>query len=302
MDQAIYAVAARQHGLFTRRQALDAGFTRSAINHRLRRGLWIGINRYVFALAGTPETERHTVMAAAMSAGPDAVATETTALSLLAVRGFALLPARVIVARRPARWAPPGVIETSLLPSHHRTVVDGIPTATAARALFDLSARISPRRLARITDTVLAARRTTPDAIRTVLDDLAISGRSGTAAMRAVMAERPDGYIPATNDLESQFLDLVNHAGLEPPARQVNLGGALEWIGCVDFLWRQHGVVVETDGGEHHASISDRENDERRDRALEAAGWIVLRFSWTDVTRRPTSVTRTLRVALAQAA
>ena len=61
-------------------------------------------------------------------------------------------------------------------------------------------------------------------------------------------------------------------------------------------------VVVETDGGAFHESITDRENDERRDRALEAAGWIVLRFSWNDITKRPTSVVRTLKRALAIAA
>ena len=302
MDRAIYALAALQHGLFTRRQALEAGFTRSAINHRLDRRVWVAVNRYVFMLAGTPANDRHTVMAKVLSAGPDAVATGTTALALHDVRGFRLLPAHVIVARRPPRWAPAEVIETSLLPMHHRTIVDAIPTAIAARALFDLGASISPKRLARITDTVLAARRTTPQEVRAVLDDLAISGRSGTRALRSVVVERPDGYVPATTELESRFIELVNAAGLEQPARQVNLGGALQWIGRVDFVWRQQRVVVETDGGEHHASISDRESDERRDRALEAAGWIVLRFSWIDVSRRPTSVTRTLRHALAVAA
>jgi very-short-patch-repair endonuclease len=217
------------------------------------------------------------------------------------VRGFTLLPAHVVVARRPPRWAPTSVIETSLLPASHRTVVDGIPTASAARALFDLGCSVRPLRLARITDTVLASRRTTPEAIRAVIDDLAISGRAGTRALRAVMADRPDGYVPVTSDLEARFAELIERATLPQPARQVNLGGQLEWIGCVDFLWRDQRVVVETDGGEHHASISDREHDERRDRAMEAAGWIVLRFSWTDVTRRPTSVVRTLRHALAVA-
>jgi hypothetical protein len=302
MDHLIYALAARQHGLFTRRQALALGFTRSAIDHRLDRGTWIAVNRYLFMLAGTPPTDRHTVMATTLSAGPDAVATAQTGLALHGLRGFGLLPARVVVARRPPRWALDGVTETSLLPPSHRTVVDGIPTATAARALFDLGATVRPLRLARITDTALAARLTTPADIQAVLDDLAISGRAGTRALRAILAERPEGFVPTTSELEGRFVELVDRAGLEPPARQVHLGGGLGWIGRVDFVWRDRSVIVETDGGEHHASISDREEDERRDRALEAAGWVVLRFSWIDVTRRPTSVIRTLRHALAAAA
>ena len=302
VDHRIDEITARQHGLLTRRQALELGMTRSSIAHRLDRGRWIGVNRYVFRLAGTPCTDRSTVMATVLSAGPDAVATGITALSLHGVRGFDLLPPHVVVARRPPRWAAPGVVETSLLPAGHRALVDGIPTATAARALFDLAASVTPRRLARVTDTVLAARRTTPSEMRTVLDDLAISGRAGTRALRAVLADRPDGYVPTTTELEARFVQLIEDTELERPARQVSLGGSLEWIGRVDFLWRDQRVVVETDGGEHHASISDRSEDERRDRALEAAGWIVLRFSWTDVTRRPTSVIRTLRHALLAAA
>jgi hypothetical protein len=298
-DVAIYAIAGRQHGLFTRRQAFDAGFSRSAIAHRLDRGIWIALNRYVFHLAGTPTTDRHDVMAKVLSGGPDAVVTAFSGLSLHGVRGMRLLPAQVIVARRPPRWAPDDIVETSLLPVHHRAVVDGIPVATPARCLFDLSPIISIARLARITDTVLAAKLTTPVSIRAVLHDLAISGRSGTRALRAVVEDRPDGYVPTTTELEARFVEILAEAGITPPARQVNLGGALEWIGRVDFVWRRERVVVETDGGEHHASISDREVDERRDGALEAAGWIVLRFSWIDVTRRPTSVVRTLRGALA---
>ena len=70
----------------------------------------------------------------------------------------------------------------------------------------------------------------------------------------------------------------------------------------MDFAWRNSGVIVETDGDTYHNTVTDRENDERRDRALEAEGWIVLRFNWNDVTKRPTSVIRTLRHALALAA
>jgi len=61
-------------------------------------------------------------------------------------------------------------------------------------------------------------------------------------------------------------------------------------------------VIVETDGGAFHDSITDRQNDERRDRALEGEGLTVLRFSWNDVMYRPTSVVHTLRRALAVAA
>jgi very-short-patch-repair endonuclease len=302
MDAGIFDLAAGQHGVFTRRQARRAGLDRNAISRRLANGSWIALNGHVFRVSGAPVTDRLTVMATVLSGGSGAVSSGTTALALREFRGFRLLPARAIVARRPPAWVFPGVSETFRLEPHHRTTVDGIPTATPARALFDLAADISPLRLARSVDTVLAARGTTVADLVAIVDEMGEHGRAGTVAMREVLRTRSVEYVAPATVLESTFLALVRERGIAEPARQVDLGGRLAWIGRVDFLWRAERVVVETDGREFHHSVSDRDADERRDRAMEAAGWTVLRFSWIDVTRRPTSVMRTLRAALVAAA
>jgi very-short-patch-repair endonuclease len=44
---------------------------------------------------------------------------------------------------------------------------------------------------------------------------------------------------------------------------------------------------VEFDSAAFHAERDDWQRDLRRDAALAAAGWVVLRFSWIDVTERP---------------
>lgn len=44
---------------------------------------------------------------------------------------------------------------------------------------------------------------------------------------------------------------------------------------------------MEFDGAAYHAGRDDWQRDLRRDAALAALGWVVLRFSWTDVTERP---------------
>jgi very-short-patch-repair endonuclease len=302
MDSELDPIIARQHAAFTRRQARVAGFHRVTIVRRIERGTWICINDHVLRLAAAPVTEHQKVMAVVLSGGPDTVATASTALALRGVRGFRLLPADAVTARRPPRWALPGVAETYRLAEEHRTEVDGIPTATVARALFDLGARVRRPRLARAVDAALAAKRVTIAELSAVLDDLAEHGRSGSASLRAVVAERHGAYVAPTTNLEAAFLDLVRVRGLPEPERQVNLGGRLGWIGQVDFLWRDERVVVETDGGAYHDSLTDRADDERRDRALESAGWVVLRFSDLDVSIRPTSVMRTLSRALAIAA
>jgi very-short-patch-repair endonuclease len=302
MDQELAELAAAQHGVFSWRQARSLGLSPGAIAHRVRSGRWIAVTPRLFRIAGTPWTDRSCVWALVLSAGAPAVATGTTTLGLHRIRSFSLASPMVVVARRPHRLALPGVTETFLLPESHCTLVDGIPSATVGRALFDLAGVFGERRLARAIDAALAARQVAVPAIQAVVDDLAERGRKGSPVLRRLLDERGKGYRAPTTDLESAFAELVRDAGLSEPERQATMTGALGWIGAVDFAWRRERVVVETDGGEFHDSVTDRDNDERRDRALEAEGWTVLRFGWHDVTHRPTSVLHTVRRALALAA
>jgi very-short-patch-repair endonuclease len=55
----------------------------------------------------------------------------------------------------------------------------------------------------------------------------------------------------------------------------------------VDFVWRHKRLVVEVDGYGYHRAPSRFEDDRERDVILTVAGWTVLRFTWTQVTRRP---------------
>jgi very-short-patch-repair endonuclease len=47
-----------------------------------------------------------------------------------------------------------------------------------------------------------------------------------------------------------------------------------------DFCWPTQHLIVETDGWETHRSRAAFEADRRRDAALTAAGWRVVRFPW----------------------
>ena len=62
-------------------------------------------------------------------------------------------------------------------------------------------------------------------------------------------------------------------------------------------------VAVEMDGAAFHGSAEDRERDIRRDVALAALGWVVLRFSYRRLTREPEACRREiLAVCRARAA
>jgi hypothetical protein len=66
----------------------------------------------------------------------------------------------------------------------------------------------------------------------------------------------------------------------------------------LDAAWPELRVAVELDGAAFHGSRADRERDLRRDTALAAAGWIVLRFSYARLMSDPEGCRREIVAAL----
>ena len=66
-------------------------------------------------------------------------------------------------------------------------------------------------------------------------------------------------------------------------------------IGVGDIVFRRAKVVIEVDGWAFHVSPAAFQRDRARQNRLVAAGWTVLRFTWRDITERPSLVIRTIR-------
>lgn len=101
------------------------------------------------------------------------------------------------------------------------------------------------------------------------------------------------GKEPTKSILERRFLKLVLDVGLTAPAVNEQVGPYQ-----VDFLWRPQRLVVEADSWKHHSDRQSFESDRRRDRYLQACGFVVLRFTYREVTSEPSSVADTLRAHL----
>jgi very-short-patch-repair endonuclease len=67
----------------------------------------------------------------------------------------------------------------------------------------------------------------------------------------------------------------------------------------VDFLWRDARLIVEADGRATHGTRRAFQADRDRDGRLAVAGYLVLRFTWWDVTRRSVVVADRVRRVLA---
>lgn len=183
------------------------------------------------------------------------------------------------------------------LPASHITTYDCIPVTTVARTLFDLAGVEPIGRVGIALDDALARKLCTLRQINQVFFALAGRGRRGTVAMRALLEERGEGYVPPSSALERLARKVFEEHGLEMPAFELNLGDE-DWIGRVDCVWRDAKLIVELDSERHHGTKSARDRDRARDNRLMAAGWRVLRVTWDDLKHRPADTVAQIRAAL----
>ena len=65
-----------------------------------------------------------------------------------------------------------------------------------------------------------------------------------------------------------------------------------------DFAWPGHRVIGEADGLLKYADRRDLLAEKQREDDLRRAGWVVVRWTWAEITRTPRLVVTRLRRAL----
>jgi hypothetical protein len=105
------------------------------------------------------------------------------------------------------------------------------------------------------------------------------------------------GPAPTRSELEDLTLELLDRHGFPRPltnARITDVPHPTE----VDFLFPEHRVIVETDGKRYHNTDFAREADSRKQGMLEAAGYRVMRLTWSQVTLKEQETVLRLKRAL----
>ena len=288
--------AESQRGMITRRQALNAGLTRSAIGARIGTGRWQRIYPGVLATFSGEAGREALLWAAVLRAGPGAALSHETAAEL---HGLARKPAQLIHLTVPAdrRVEPvPGLaIHRSARIAQARHPCQEPPRTRIEETVLDLADT------ARTFDDALSwacaacgGRLTTPQRIAA-----AMNRRAKLRYRNALRLALDDITAGAHTILEHRYLhDVERPHGLPRAERQVRVvrGGRSQYR---DALYRKYLVVVETDGRVAHPA-EGRWRDVHRDNAAAAVGITTLRYSWSDVTTRPCAVAAEVGAALAQ--
>ena len=123
------------------------------------------------------------------------------------------------------------------------------------------------------------------------LDDLMAelktgAGRTGTAQLRRLATASRTGSLSPAEDRLHRLLAAARITGWTANAR-VQVGRRTV---VVDVLFEAARVVIEVDGYRTHSSREAFQRDRSRQNDLVSAGYLVLRFTWEDLTRRPAVV------------
>jgi very-short-patch-repair endonuclease len=177
------------------------------------------------------------------------------------------------------------------------TTVDAIPVTTVARTLVDLAGIVPPDNLAK---TLSEAERLGKLDVRAL--DAALKrtrGRHGQGhqALSAALAELVHhGPRLTRSELEDRFVALLDAHSLPSPHMNARIEGVE-----VDALWPAEGVVVELDGYAFHRGARSFQRDREKTNDLLLAGYVVLRFTYEDVVRRPAATAERVARALSRA-
>jgi very-short-patch-repair endonuclease len=289
-DRGVWRLVHAQHGVITRRQLLQLGFSSKAVAHRIAVGRLHRVGQGIYAV-GRPELSRHgRLMAAVLGCGPDALLSHESAAGLWGLRAWrAGAPIDVAVPPHLRRRRPGVRVHRRQIDAREREARDGIPLTGVARTLVDLGGRISRRRLEAAVNEADKLDLIDPEALRA---EIALySGRAGVRPLRTILDRQT--FALTDSELERRFLAICRGLGLPMPETGQRLDGFK-----VDFHWPALGLVVETDGLRYHRTPAQQARDRLRDQAHTAAGRTPLRFTYAQVRYERAHVRATLEAVV----
>lgn len=283
----IRATLAERGGLATRQHLLDR-LPREVLDSHVGRSNLVRVFPHVYRLRESAVDDVTALRAALLHAGLVAALSHTTALALWGVRPLER-PLHLTVDQRIKRAGAQGLVV------HRRLHFDPQSSQCVERRGFRVTAL--PRS---VVDSwpLLATSERRPLAL-----DLVRRGLTTAVLLREALLERPNvtGHRSLHQTIEliadgcrselevHGVLNVFRHRSLPRSVGQyrLQLPAGHVWL---DRCWPEAKLAVELDGAQHHTSPEDRRKDLARDRALAAAGWVVLRFTYADVLRDPAGV------------
>jgi very-short-patch-repair endonuclease len=291
-DAAIAEIAARQHGVVSRKQLAHVGLGPKAIDRRVRIGSLHRMHRGVYSIGYRPLTREARWMGAVLGHGDDAALSHACATALWEIRPYNGIWIDVTVPTRGGRTRRERIRlhRSSTLGAEDLTTHRGIPVTTVARTLLDVAATSREPSLARTIEQTEIRRLFE----LTAVDETLARNPHHPGAKKLTQALALYRHDELTrSELEAIFRALCHDHGLPHPLVNHTVEGKE-----VDFLWPDQRLVVETDGRATHFTLAAYERDRARDAHLLALGYRTMRVTDLQLRRETATVAGRLSALL----
>ena len=222
------------------------------------------------------------LLAGAIAALPTAVVSHASAGRIHRLAGTPDSPPTITVhASKAWRFPEVAVRRTRTVSRGHWVTIDGLPVTSVARAVIDLAADLPEAPWRSMAEQAVVTGRCSLDDLRTVAADACGRGRAGSRLVSAFLADSLVG----TSRLERLAIEALAAAGLPTPEIEY----PIPWSPGqrFDLAYPEARLAIELDGRRWHSTAERFQADRRRDREALAHGWVVVRFTWEDLTGRP---------------
>ncbi len=292
LDRFELDLAAAQGGVVTRSQLLEAGRSSNWIDRQIDVGRLVKVKDGVYRAI---EMRNHMdLLRAALVTLPDATVSHESAAHLLHFPVLPTLRPTVTVHTRTTHSFP-GVIvrRNSDLLAQHTIRVQDLKTTNLLRTTFDLAGVLDETVFDGIVEGLVLAGRLDLDTLGAFGDSLRRRGKPGSRAVTAVIERR---RALTGSKLERLGLTVLRKGGVPDPVLEY----PAPWNDRerIDAAWPAARTGIEWDSKAWHESRKHMRNDRRRDRQAVLNGWVILRYTWTDLSDRPDSVVAEVRRVL----
>jgi very-short-patch-repair endonuclease len=282
-------ILARQAGVISRDQALEAGLSRDAVDNRLRLRRWRPLHPRIYLANGHRFDDEVQVRGALLWAGEGAVLSGVAAAHWHRMVDRAPATIGLTVARRRHPRPRPGVVvrRRALAAAdlvEHRGLLVTAPPLTALEAAVELGA---PGSL--LLDRALQRWVEFPAVYDAYCRNLGSHGSASAGRMLVAAADR------SASAGERLLVRMLRESGSAGWHCGFPVAGHL-----IDIAFPAARVAIEVDGWAWHMDAERTQADRRRQNALVRGGWTILRYTWHDLTGRPRFVLAEIAYAVAR--
>ncbi|MCM3845278.1 DUF559 domain-containing protein [Pseudonocardia sp. DR1-2] len=282
------ALLVRQAGVISRAQAIACGMSGRTVARRASTGAWCVIHPGVYLVAGHRPGHESRVRAAALWAGPRATLSGPAAAFWHRMLDEPPGTIGFTVPRTMHRVPAPGVtLRRRVLDPADRTVLHGVAVTTPTCTVLETAPVAGPRFL----DRALQRHVGFAELHAAYCRHMGARGNRGMGELLVACADRADSVA------ERRMMRLLREAGVTGWVHGHRFG---PWT--LDLAFPERRLAIEVDGWAWHVDAERFAADRRKGNALGTAGWVLLRFTWADLTGAPELVVRRVREVLAAAA